>query len=192
MRIRYIADMHFDHADIIAYDDRPFGSAEEMNEVMIGRWNAVCGKEDLTYILGDFCAGGPERWRELLERLSGRKFLMIGNHDNEEAVRQMCREGMLEGAAHYLEADDEGKKVVLCHYPIVPFHNHLFGWSHLYGHVHVSFEANMTLQQRRLLRSPYAREDICRMANIGAMQPYMDYTPRTLNELEYELQTGKP
>ena len=187
MKIRYIADMHFDHEDILAYDDRPFADVQEMNKALITRWNTVCNGEDLTYILGDFCAGGTDRWRELLASLSGRKFLILGNHDNEEAAEQMCREGFLEGAMHYLETDDEGQKMVLCHYPIVPFHNHWFGWIHLYGHVHVSFEANMTLHQKRLLRSLYVKDDICRMANAGAMQPYMDYTPRTLDELQKAL-----
>ena len=35
MTIRYIADTHFDHADIIAYDARPFSGTEEMNETMM-------------------------------------------------------------------------------------------------------------------------------------------------------------
>ena len=32
MTIRYIADMHFDNDSIIAYDNRPFDSVEEMKE----------------------------------------------------------------------------------------------------------------------------------------------------------------
>ena len=54
--IRYIADMHFDHADIIPYDNRPFDSVAQMNETLIGNWNRVVEPDDLTWILGDFCA----------------------------------------------------------------------------------------------------------------------------------------
>ena len=187
MTIRYIADMHLDHQDIIDYDDRPFRDTEEMNRVLTERWNSVCKEEDLTYIIGDFCSGGADRWRELLGALNGRKVLLLGNHDNAEAARQMAEEKLLEDAAPYLEIEDEGRQVVLCHYPIVPFHNHWFGTIHLYGHVHLGYEWNLTLHQKRLLRDLYVRQDICRMANAGAMTPYMDYTPRTLDELQAEL-----
>ena len=183
MQIRYIADMHFDHEEIIAYDNRPFADTREMNHVLSENWNRVCGAGDLTYIIGDFCAGGPDRWRELLSSLSGRKYLIAGNHDNMAAAEQMVAEGLLDGCSPYLEITDNRKPVVLCHYPIVPFHNHYFGAFHLYGHVHTGYEWNMTEHQKYLLRNLYARRDICRMANAGAMLSYMDYTPRSLDEL---------
>ena len=67
MTIRYLADMHFDHDSIIAYDNRPFDSVEEMNEALIANWNqVVTDPEDLTWILGDFCFRDGERWNELL------------------------------------------------------------------------------------------------------------------------------
>ena len=187
MTIRYLADLHFDDEDIIGYDNRPFGSPREMNEAMIDRWNQVCREDDLTYILGDFCAGGADRWRELLRELNGNKILLTGNHDNVEAAEQMCREGLLAAAVPYLEMEDRGRHAVLCHYPIVPFHNHYFGWFHLYGHVHAGYEWNLTEHEKRQLRRLYVRDDICRLANAGAMMPYMMYTPRTLDELMKEL-----
>ena len=84
--IRYIADLHFDDENILAYDNRPFLSVSEMNEAMIERWNRVVGKDDLTWILGDFCMGGAERWAAMLDRLNGRKALIVGNHDSREAI----------------------------------------------------------------------------------------------------------
>lgn len=181
MIIRYIADLHFDHADIISYDNRPFDSVEEMNEALVSNWNRVVGPEDLTWILGDFCAGGAERWRELLQRLSGKKALIAGNHDDPETVRAV--RDLLEDAAEYREITDGGRHVVLCHYPILAFHDHYFGRYHLYGHVHTSYEWNIAENAKRLTRNLYVRKDVARMANAGAMLPYMEYTPRTLNEL---------
>ena len=90
-------------------------------------------------------------------------------------------------AEPYLEIEDAGRHVVLCHYPIVPFHNHYFGWYHLYGHVHAGYEWNLTEHEKRQLRRLYVRDDICRLANAGTMMPYMDYMPRTLDELLEEL-----
>ena len=185
MTIRYIADLHFDHDSILAYDNRPFRSVAEMNAALIDNWNSVAAEDDLTWILGDFCAGGAERWRELLQSLKGKKALILGNHDNPAAAE--AARDLLENLAEYREITDRERKVVLCHYPMLHFHNHYFGWYHLYGHLHGSYEWNMTERGKRLLRDLYVREDICRMANAGAMLPYMRYTPRTLDELAAQL-----
>ena len=182
MTVRYIADTHFGHDAILAYDNRPFNSVSEMDRTIIERWNAVVAPEDLTYILGDFCAAGPERWAELLSSLNGEKALIRGNHDDPgtvEAVRPL-----LADVSEYREILDGERHVVLCHYPMLSFHNQYFGWYHLYGHVHTAFEWNITENCKRLIRNLYVRDDVCRMANVGAMLPYMDYTPRTLDELQ--------
>ena len=185
MTIRYVADLHFDHDSILAYDNRPFSSVGEMNRALTENWNQTVGPEDFTWILGDFCAGNGARWRELLSGLRGKKGLILGNHDDPAAAEAV--KDLLEDAAEYREILDRGRHVVLCHYPMLSFHNQYFGWYHLYGHVHASYEWNMTERGKRLLRELYAREDICRMANVGAMLPYMAYTPRTLEELAEQL-----
>ena len=70
---------------------------------------------------------------------------------------------------------------MLCHYPIPCFKNHYYGWYHLYGHVHSSFEWNMMEHNRYLMQELYGIP--CHMYNVGAMMPWMDYTPRTLDEI---------
>ena len=183
--IRYIGDLHFDDGDILAYDNRPFDSVDEMNGALIENWNRVVAPEDLTWILGDFCTGDSERWAVHLNRLNGRKSLIIGNHDSPEAVAAL--RSSFEDVAEYREIEDGGRRVVLCHYPVFGFHDHYFGWIHLYGHVHTSFEWNVAEHSKRLLKKLYVRDDVCRMANVGAMLPYMDYTPRSLEELVPQL-----
>ena len=180
--IRYIADMHFDHEDIIAYDNRPFDSLNQMNEALVENWNRVVAPGDLTWILGDFCTGDSDRWRSLLNRLNGRKALIIGNHDDLSTVSALS--GLFEDVAEYREIEDGDRHVVLCHYPILGFHDHYFGWVHLYGHVDTSYEWNVAEHTKKLLKKLYVREDVCRMVNTGAMLPYMNYTPRSLEELE--------
>ena len=184
MTIRYIADMHFDYDSIIAYDNRPFDSVEEMNEALIANWNrVVTDPEDLTWILGDFCSGNAERWCELLSRLNGRKALILGNHDDLAVLKAEAVRARLEDTAEYREILDNGRHVVLCHYPILAFRDHYFGWYHLYGHVHASYEWNVTENAKRLLQKLYVRDDVCRMFNVGAMIPSMGYTPRSLDEI---------
>ena len=180
--IRYIADLHFDNEDIIAYDNRPFDSVEEMNKKMVEKWNRVItDPNDMTWILGDFCSGGPERWEQILKKLKGRKGLILGNHD--ERVTAAAMSDYFEDISDYREIMDGNRHVVLCHYPILGFHDQYFSWYHLYGHVHSSYEWNVTENAKRLLKKLYVREDISRMANVGAMMSYMDYRPRSLDEL---------
>jgi calcineurin-like phosphoesterase family protein len=81
----------------------------------------------------------------------------------------------------YFEVDDDGRKIVLCHYPIPCFKNHFYGWYHLYGHVHKSFEHEMMEHDKYLMQELYGKQ--CQMFNVGAMMPYMDYTPRTIDEI---------
>ena len=188
MMIRYIADTHFDHASILAYDNRPFDSVDGMNEAMIERWNAVVKDGDLTWILGDFCASeDPARWKAILSRLNGRKALITGNHDAPAAVAAALDAGLLERAEPYAEIEDGERRVVLCHYPIPSFRDHYFGWVHLYGHVHSAFEWNIAEYSKRLIKNLYAPRPVCQMANVGAMMAYMDYTPRSLDELQGQL-----
>ena len=54
-------------------------------------------------------------------------------------------------------------------------------WVHLYGHVHNSFEENMIQHFRYEMGALYDKP--CHMYNVGAMMKYMDYTPRTLEEI---------
>ncbi|MBO5557044.1 MAG: metallophosphoesterase [Oscillospiraceae bacterium] len=185
MTIRYLSDLHLDHGRLIDVDKRPFASLEEMNEALIQNWNRVVQPEDLTYILGDFCYGDGMRWRELLSRLEGRKVLIRGNHDAPASVE--AARDLLEAVDDYMEIRDRDRKVVLCHYPIVCYRDLLLGSVHLYGHVHAAYDWELVKEARQRLRDHYGRADICRMANVGAMLPYMDYTPRTLDELMPQL-----
>ncbi len=79
----YIADTHFGHENVLAFDNRPFSDVEEMDREMIHIWNRTVGAEDEVYIVGDFAYHNkrPAEW--YLARLHGRKYLVIGNHDNK-------------------------------------------------------------------------------------------------------------
>ena len=82
--IWFTSDTHFGHKNFLNFLDdagnkiRPFGSVEEMDELMVDRWNAVVKPGDKIYHLGDVTFGDPS----ILARLKGQKRLVLGNHDD--------------------------------------------------------------------------------------------------------------
>ena len=77
MSIFFTADTHFCHKNIIKHEDRPFNSIEEMNEIMIKKWNAKVRPTDTIYILGDFIFSDGVTATQLVKRLNGKKYLII-------------------------------------------------------------------------------------------------------------------
>lgn len=178
MSIKYIADWHYGHKNSITFDNRPFLTVDEMNATLIQNWNKAVGPEDTIYILGDMFWCGAMAAVKVLEILNGAKILVRGNHDHQKSLEF---KQYFDQIADYLEVEDDGRRVVLCHYPIPCFKNNGYGWFHLHGHVHLSFEASIMEDAKRRLEELNKRP--CRMYNAGAMLPYMDYTPRTLDEI---------
>lgn len=177
-KIFYISDWHYDHKNILAYDGRPFTSIEQMNQALIERWNSVVNPGDTVYVLGDMFWCDSEVAIPILDSLAGEIYLVKGNHDRCH-IKQFTDKFV--NVTEYMEIEDKGRNVVLCHYPIPCFKKHFQGWYHLYGHVHNSFESNMMEHNKMLMQELYGHQ--CNMFNVGAMMPWMDYTPRTLDEI---------
>jgi calcineurin-like phosphoesterase family protein len=84
----FVSDTHFCHERILSFTNengklvRPeFKDVNEMNQCMIDNWNSVVGEKDVVYHLGDV---GFEKYKtdEIMEKLHGVKYLIIGNHDD--------------------------------------------------------------------------------------------------------------
>ena len=181
----YIADYHFSHSNIIKFDKRPFNSVEEMDRKMIENWNNVVSKEDIVYILGDFCWGTEDRWIEILNQLKGNKVLIRGNHDIKDMPQQL--KNQFQYIKDYAEVKDNGKRVLLSHYPM-PFYRGAYNSDivHLYGHIHVTIENDFMEHIREYINENDNRGNSkhqCQFYNVGAMVSYIDYTPRTLDEI---------
>ena len=64
-------------------------------ERIIANWNEVIGEDDIIFHLGDFCLGGAAEWTRLLDRLNGKIYLIMGNHD-----RKNIRQGFMDRFEH--------------------------------------------------------------------------------------------
>lgn len=81
----FIADTHFNHGNVIRYDNRPFRSINHMESELITNWNNVVKPDDIVYHIGDFAFGTLEMQRNLISRLNGYKILIRGNHDGSQS-----------------------------------------------------------------------------------------------------------
>ena len=179
---RYISDLHFGHKNILAYDNRPFQSIEEHDEFLIKKWNETVADDDIVYILGDISWHNVTKTVEILRSLKGKKVLVSGNHDGELIGKQIFADEFSR-IAPYMEIKDRGRFVVLCHYPILTFNNQFNANAHhLYGHTHTSFDDNIINHAKSTMASLYLKPEH-QMYNVGAMKPYINYRPKTLDEI---------
>lgn len=179
---RFIADIHFGGKYVMAYDNRPFSTVEENDEVTISNWNEVVNIDDTTYILGDISDYNVTKTIEVLKQLNGNKVLVVGNHDKKFLRNKIFRDCFI-NIADYMELDIENdKKLILSHYPIPCFNNQFRGSYHFYGHVHTSQQWNM-IEYLKRIQEEQRGEGTCNMYNVGCMMPWMSYVPRTFAEI---------
>lgn len=189
----YIADTHFGHSNVLQFDHRPFADTYQMEEVMVMLWNAAVQKSDTVYILGDFCWGKADEWLRIVRQLNGSKVLIEGNHDLSNYPAEL--KNQFADIAPFKEIldngrDNRGRKVLLSHYPM-PFYKRANRQKYymLCGHVHNTAENDHLERIIRKLRNVYKSNSGTHAANcgqiynVGCMMPWMEYTPRTLDEI---------
>lgn len=133
MNTWFTADTHFSHSNIIKYSNRPFASKFEMDSKLIENWNMKIGQDDTVYHLGDFCFANEKEGQSILDRLNGKKHLIIGNHD-----KSGVKLNGWETVEHYKEINIDGQFIVLCHYAMRVWNKSHHGAWMLYGHSHGS------------------------------------------------------
>lgn len=136
MNIFFTSDLHFYHANVIKYCNRPWDSAEEMNEGLIANWNSVVRDNDKVWILGDLFFCGHEESLSILKRLKGRKHLILGNHDKMIRNQKQVQAEFERVYPDLYEESIAGVKVVMCHYPLLTWNKAHYGSFMLHGHSH--------------------------------------------------------
>lgn len=130
------ADPHFDSENIIGFGERPFKTIAEMNIKIIANYNAIVGKNDLCYWLGDVMYDQKkEKVRHLLRILHGRKYLIMGNHDRNRSVSWWldCGFDRVYDTPIYLPE----LLIMLSHEPMEEFGTSEFPIANIHGHIHI-------------------------------------------------------
>lgn len=184
-KIFYISDLHLGHQNILRFDNRPFSSLEEMENVMVEKWNSRVTDKDFVYIIGDFIWGKDSGWPEKVSKFKGKKILIRGNHDPKQLSKATRK--LFYDAKDYMEIRDNYRNVILCHYPIM-FYRHSFNLNQymLCGHVHITKENELLEKWTDELRDCAAKNREAPQGNIynvGCMMPWMEYEPKTLDEI---------
>ena len=181
-KVFFTGDLHFGHENVIAFDDRPFKSVEEMDAELIKRWNAKVGKDDLVYVLGDMI------WKtrnndahKIIKSLNGKIILIKGNHDgfllNSKAKESLSDIKEYDDICVTLE-DGTVRRCILSHYFIPMYNGHWNKAIHLHAHSHCSLESNYEIILASHLNDIGCKNEIY---NVGCM--YWNYEPVTLDEI---------
>jgi len=136
-KIYFTSDNHFWHKNIRKFcpTTRQGETVEEMNALMIQKWQSQVEPEDIVYMLGDVFFCRAEEAIAIMDRLPGQKFLVYGNHDKVIQSNSTLRSKFV-SVADYREINIDGKRLVLFHYPMYEWHKIHHGSYHLYGHIH--------------------------------------------------------
>lgn len=154
----FTSDTHWGHANIIRFCSRPFISVEEMNDVLIQNWNNVVPKDGIVFHLGDFAFGGSQLWNDVLSKLNGHIYLILGNHD-----RKNLREGYMqrfELIAPQMQIEIDKQSVYLNHYPFLCYGGSYRDVWQLFGHVHTSKSKNTGKDFDRLVNLMPTQYDV--------------------------------
>jgi calcineurin-like phosphoesterase family protein len=165
----FTSDLHFNHEGIIRYCNRPWTNVHDMNMGLIDRWNAAVSENDTVWVLGDFgFNAGRHPTLDLVgifHALAGRKHLVVGNHDekNPKVLKRLPWDLI----TPMTTVRDEGRRAMVCHYPMETWKNAARGYLMLHGHSHNTLR---TVLPHRF--------------DVGVDVPAWDYSPVSFEELQ--------
>ena len=131
-RVWCCSDLHFFHTNIIKYCERPFATAEEMNNTLLKNCLACVGPDDILLIGGDITMSNLDGTNALLRAIPGYKINVLGNHDTHKHQRLKLA---VDETVACLEFNYQGGSIFVSHYPVsesvlAP------GEVNLHGHIH--------------------------------------------------------
>jgi calcineurin-like phosphoesterase family protein len=103
-----------------------------MDAALIANWNAVVGRTDDVWHLGDFAYSKDATYiAGVFAHLNGRKNIVLGNHDHRHT-----QELPWASVQRLVGIKVDKRLVVLCHFAMRVWPSSHYGSLHLYGHSH--------------------------------------------------------
>ena len=181
MKKLYISDLHFFHSNVIKFDNRPYSTVEEMTECIIENWNSAVRNDDHVYVLGDMFWRNSHEATKVLDRLNGNIHLITGNHDR---IRSSEFKKRFVEITDYKKMTDticgKVRSVILSHYYMPFYDTHYYEGILLHGHSHMTKESEY---ERYISQMLYDKGFPIEVYNVGCMYPYINYTPKTLEQI---------
>jgi calcineurin-like phosphoesterase family protein len=144
MKIFVTTDTHFGHKALAdTFEARPL----DFEDRIIRNWQRMIRPEDLVVHLGDVVVGKAFDWKTTISSLTGRKILVIGNHDKKTAIWYM-KNGFDFCCSQFSWAM-YGLTIILSHFPLA---NGSFDLN-IHGHLHGGRHREFDVDQRHHLLS---------------------------------------
>ena len=112
--IYVISDHHFYHSNIINYIRENFSTLSDMHNHIIESHNSVVNPDDIVIFLGDF-SFKKSYIKEINKRLNGHKYLLLGNHDQNNLLNNFKEIGFEDCFINPVRIDDK----YLSHEPLI-------------------------------------------------------------------------
>lgn len=147
--IYFISDLHLFHKNVINFDNRPFKSVQDMNDSLVKNWNDKITDDAIIFYMGDLSFQSFNKTKEVISELKGKKYFIIGNHDNYSDIKKMDKFiDIYDYVDLYVKdetpIDNLGTQQLLClsHYAILQWNRKHHNSFHLHGHSHQQLSKN--------------------------------------------------
>lgn len=169
--VRFIGCLHLGHEWMARH--RGFQDSSYHDDYLIKEWNKVVNKKDLTYILGDVTMEKSEHYH-LLDKLNGRKIVVMGNHDLHQHTRELLKH--VESVAGMIDY----KGFCLTHCPIHPAEISFYR-----GNIHAHIHENKLNEIEYLSRYGGSGEKVENTLNkyYNVDANLIGFRPKTIEEL---------
>lgn len=127
------SDTHFGHSKIVTAG---WGVRKEtFNEDIIEAWNSVVTRDDIVLHLGDLTMANKETTLKWTSQLKGRKYLILGNHDNSSIswFKDVGFTVIPNAHKRFKDKYENWFDVIFTHEPVW---NLPKGWFNIHGHLH--------------------------------------------------------
>lgn len=184
VKVWFLSDSHFGHKNVLKHCPKraevggfDIEDVKAHDKWLIDIWNKTIAKKDIVYILGDFAFSSPDIIKkELMPKLNGQKYLILGNHDKSSQhlqgyftqITQMKEVVFKKKNFPFIE--EENFRVFMCHYPMVTWPGKHHGVVNAHGHCHSHIDE-------------FNEESTDLRVDVGIDGTLADFKPISLEEL---------